>query len=106
MFSELAASVVSTPALRKFLDVLCKGTCGAAAADIPAAYMVRAFAEMYQPGELSSAATATASAATAAAVMATATIVLLQPQQCYYSHIILLQQQGMLYAATLAATDS
>jgi hypothetical protein len=50
MFSQLVSSVVTTPALRDFLDVLCKGTCGAAAAAIPAAYMVRAFAEMYQPG--------------------------------------------------------
>jgi hypothetical protein len=51
MFAQLVDSVVSTPALRSFMDVLCKGTSGAAAADIPAAYMVRAFAEMYQPGE-------------------------------------------------------
>lgn len=50
MFSQLVDSVVSTPALRSFMDVLCKGTSGAAAADISAAYMVRAFAEMYQPG--------------------------------------------------------
>lgn len=50
MFSQLVESVVHTPALVSFMDVLCKGTSGAAAADIPAAYMVRAFAEMYQPG--------------------------------------------------------
>lgn len=50
MFSQLVSQVVSTPALRSFLDVLCKGTSGAAAAELPAAYMVRAFAEMYQPG--------------------------------------------------------
>lgn len=50
MFSQLVEGVVHTPALVSFIDVLCKGTSGAAAADIPAAYMVRAFAEMYQPG--------------------------------------------------------
>jgi hypothetical protein len=50
MFAQLVDSVISTPDLRSFMDVLCKGTSGAAAADISAAYMVRAFAEMYQPG--------------------------------------------------------
>lgn len=57
MFSQLV-SVVSSPDLRAFLDVLCKGTSGAAASDISAAYMVRAFAEMYQPGGYGTAAVA------------------------------------------------
>lgn len=50
MFSQLVSRTVSTPALRDFLDVLCKGTSGAAASALPAAYVVRAFAEMYQSG--------------------------------------------------------
>jgi hypothetical protein len=51
MFSQLVDSVVHSGALRDFVDVLCQGTCGAPAAAVPAAYMVRTFAEMYQPGE-------------------------------------------------------
>jgi hypothetical protein len=51
MFSELVDSVVTNRELRRFLDVLCQGTSGAAASGIQADYMVRAFAEMYQPGE-------------------------------------------------------
>lgn len=56
MFSDLLDSVVSSPPLRSFMDVLCQGTSGAPAADISAAYMVRAFAEMYQPGACSTSA--------------------------------------------------
>lgn len=51
MFSQLVDSVVTNPALRSFVDVLCQGTSGAPASALPAAYMVRACAEMYQPGE-------------------------------------------------------
>lgn len=49
-FSAVVDSVVSEPALRAFVDVLCMGTSGAPAAALPAEYVVRAFAEMYQPG--------------------------------------------------------
>jgi hypothetical protein len=51
MFSQLVSSVVRCPQLLQFVDVLCQGTSGAPAAALPAAYMVRAFSQMYQPGE-------------------------------------------------------
>lgn len=50
MFSQLVGSVVRSQPLLQFIDVLCQGTCGAPAAALPAAYMVRAFSQMYQPG--------------------------------------------------------
>jgi hypothetical protein len=50
MFSQLVASVVRSQPLLQFIDVLCQGTSGAPAAALPAAYMVRALSQMYQPG--------------------------------------------------------
>lgn len=50
MFSELVDSVVTTPGLTAFVDVLCQGTSGAPASAVPAAYAVRVFDEMYQTG--------------------------------------------------------
>ncbi|WIA36446.1 hypothetical protein OEZ86_007753 [Tetradesmus obliquus] len=52
MFSQLVGSVVRSQPLLQFIDVLCQGTCGAPAAALPAAYMVRAFSQMYQPAAL------------------------------------------------------
>jgi hypothetical protein len=52
MFSQLVGTVVSSQQLLQFIDVLCQGTSGAPAAALPAAYMVRAFSQMYQPGAI------------------------------------------------------
>lgn len=54
MFSKLVAGVVGCQPLLQFIDVLCTGTSGAPAAALPAAYMVRAFSQMYQPGAAAS----------------------------------------------------
>jgi hypothetical protein len=51
MFSQLVHTVVSSQPLLQFIDVLWQGTSGAPAAALPVAYMVRAFSQMYQPGE-------------------------------------------------------
>jgi len=49
-FSEVIGPLLKDTQVRNFIDILCQATSGLGASEVQAAYMVRAFNQLYQEG--------------------------------------------------------